>query len=66
MQPATRYTLTAQALHWLTALLILAILPVAWVMVGLHVLATAWHLAIRWDRSNAGRLPRLSESTNPG
>lgn len=26
---ATRYTLTAQALHWLTMLLILAILPVA-------------------------------------
>lgn len=32
---ATRYTLTAQALHWLTAALILAILPVAWVMVSL-------------------------------
>lgn len=32
---ATRYTLTAQALHWLTVLLILAILPVAWVMVSL-------------------------------
>ena len=26
-----RYTLTAQALHWLTALLLLAILPLAWV-----------------------------------
>ena len=35
-QPAaTRYTLTAQALHWVSALLILAILPVAWVMVSL-------------------------------
>ncbi len=33
--PATRYTLTAQALHWLTVLLILAILPVAWVMMSL-------------------------------
>ena len=32
---AMRYTLTAQALHWLTVLLILAILPVAWVMVSL-------------------------------
>ena len=32
---ATRYTLTAQALHWLTVLLILSILPVAWVMVSL-------------------------------
>ncbi len=32
---ATRYTLTAQALHWLTVLLMLAILPVAWVMVSL-------------------------------
>lgn len=31
----TRYTLTAQALHWLTVALILAILPVAWVMVSL-------------------------------
>ena len=33
--PATRYTLTAQALHWLTVLLILMILPVAWVMMSL-------------------------------
>jgi cytochrome b561 len=33
--PATRYTLTAQALHWLTVLLILTILPVAWVMMSL-------------------------------
>src|ERR1700733_15435444 len=32
---AGRYTLTAQALHWLTVLLILMILPVAWVMVSL-------------------------------
>lgn len=32
---ATRYTLIAQALHWLTVLLILAILPVAWVMLSL-------------------------------
>jgi cytochrome b561 len=32
---ATRYTLTAQALHWLTVLSILAILPVAWVMMSL-------------------------------
>jgi cytochrome b561 len=32
---ATRYTLTAQALHWLTVLLILTILPVAWVMMSL-------------------------------
>jgi cytochrome b561 len=30
-----RYTLTAQALHWLTVLLILMILPVAWVMMSL-------------------------------
>jgi cytochrome b561 len=30
-----RYTLTAQALHWLTVLLILTILPVAWVMMSL-------------------------------
>jgi cytochrome b561 len=32
---AGRYTLTAQALHWLTVLLILMILPVAWVMMSL-------------------------------
>ena len=32
---ATRYTLTAQALHWLTVLLVLAVLPVAWVVVSL-------------------------------
>ena len=30
-----RYTLTAQALHWLTVFLILMILPVAWVMMSL-------------------------------
>jgi cytochrome b561 len=30
-----RYTLTAQALHWLTVLLFLIILPVAWVMMSL-------------------------------
>jgi cytochrome b561 len=30
-----RYTLTAQALHWLTVLLILTTLPVAWVMMSL-------------------------------
>jgi hypothetical protein len=29
------YTLTAQALHWLAVLLILMILPVAWVMMSL-------------------------------
>jgi cytochrome b561 len=32
---ADRYTLTAQALHWLTLFLILMILPVAWVMMSL-------------------------------
>ncbi len=32
---STRYTLTAQALHWLTVPLILAVLPVAWVVVSL-------------------------------
>ena len=32
---STRYTLTAQTLHWLTVLLILAVLPVAWVVVSL-------------------------------
>jgi cytochrome b561 len=31
----SRYTLTAQALHWLTVLLILMILPVGWVMMSL-------------------------------
>jgi hypothetical protein len=30
-----RYTLIAQALHWLTVLLILMILPGAWVMMSL-------------------------------
>jgi cytochrome b561 len=32
---ANRYTLTAQALHWLTVFFILMILPVAWVMMSL-------------------------------
>jgi cytochrome b561 len=32
---AGRYTLTAQALHWLTVFLIVMILPVAWVMMSL-------------------------------
>jgi len=31
----TRYTLTAQALHWLTVPLILAVLPLAWVVQSL-------------------------------
>jgi cytochrome b len=30
-----RYTVTAQALHWLTVFLILMILPIAWVMMSL-------------------------------
>jgi cytochrome b561 len=30
-----RYTLTAQALHWITAALMFAILPIAWVMVNI-------------------------------
>lgn len=35
--PATshRYTLTAQALHWLVAALMFAVLPLAWVMVSM-------------------------------
>ena len=34
--PATRrYTLTAQALHWATAALMFAVLPLAWVMVSM-------------------------------
>ncbi|GJD51139.1 Cytochrome b561 [Methylobacterium crusticola] len=32
---APRYTATAQALHWLTSLLVLAVLPLAWVAVAL-------------------------------
>ncbi|MBC7800022.1 MAG: cytochrome b [Gemmatimonadaceae bacterium] len=31
----TRYTLTAQALHWLTALLFLAVLPLGWIALSL-------------------------------
>ena len=30
-----RYTLTAQALHWITAALMFAVLPIAWVMVNM-------------------------------
>lgn len=40
-QAEDRYTLTAQALHWLTALLVFATLPIAWVMVNLPKDATA-------------------------
>ena len=32
---ARRYTLTAQALHWLTALLMLCVVPLAWIMLSL-------------------------------
>ena len=32
LRPPARYTAAAQALHWLTALLMFAILPVAWHM----------------------------------
>ena len=35
LEVSPRYTLTAQALHWSTVLLILAVLPVAWVVVSL-------------------------------
>jgi cytochrome b561 len=30
-----RYTLTAQALHWITAALMVIVLPLAWVMVNM-------------------------------
>ena len=30
-----RYTLTAQALHWVTAILMLSVLPLAWVMMNM-------------------------------
>ncbi len=30
-----RYTLTAQALHWITAVLMVSVLPLAWVMVNM-------------------------------
>jgi cytochrome b561 len=30
-----RYTLTAQALHWVTAALMFTVLPLAWVMVSM-------------------------------
>lgn len=34
-RPAIRYTATAQWLHWITALLILATIPIAWQMAGM-------------------------------
>ena len=33
--PGGRYTLTAQALHWVTAALMFAVVPLAWVMVNM-------------------------------
>jgi cytochrome b561 len=33
--PGRRYTETAQALHWITAALMFAVIPIAWVMVSL-------------------------------
>ena len=33
LRPTTRYTATAQWLHWVTALLILATIPIAWQMI---------------------------------
>jgi hypothetical protein len=35
VKPSGRYTLTAQALHWITAALMFVALPVAWVMVNM-------------------------------
>jgi cytochrome b561 len=32
---SSRYTLTAQALHWITAALMFVVLPIAWVMVNM-------------------------------
>jgi cytochrome b561 len=34
-QSDVRYTATAQALHWVTAVLMFTVLPLAWVMVGM-------------------------------
>jgi cytochrome b561 len=35
VRPVRRYTETAQALHWITAALMFAVIPLAWVMVSL-------------------------------
>ena len=35
VKPRGRYTLTAQALHWITATLMFIVLPVAWVMMNM-------------------------------
>jgi cytochrome b561 len=35
VKPSGRYTLTAQALHWITATLMFIVLPVAWVMMNM-------------------------------
>jgi cytochrome b561 len=35
VKPGGRYTLTAQALHWITAALMFIVLPVAWVMMNM-------------------------------
>jgi cytochrome b561 len=35
VKPRGRYTLTAQALHWITAALMFIVLPVAWVMMNM-------------------------------
>jgi cytochrome b561 len=35
VKPSGRYTLTAQALHWVTAALMFVVLPIAWVMMNM-------------------------------
>jgi cytochrome b561 len=49
--PSERYTLTAQALHWINAALMFIVLPVAWVMMNMPETATRRSLLFTLHKS---------------
>lgn len=48
---AENYSLTAKILHWLIALLIIALLGIGWWMVGLSYYDPWYHDALSWHKS---------------
>ena|ERR1700761_7655854 len=51
VKPSGRYTLTAQALHWITATLMFFVLPVAWVMMNMPKTAPSRSLLFELHKS---------------
>jgi cytochrome b561 len=51
VKPSGRYTLTAQALHWITAALMFIVLPIAWVMMNMPETAPSRSLLFELHKS---------------